>query len=280
METRKPVDPRYFQIAALSALLCFGALGLGLDFQFARALLVVASCVGLQFLASRFLAGIRFDPRSALITSLSLTLLLRTGDLSFALLAAVIAIGSKFVVKFRGKHIFNPANIALVSLMLVSDQVWVSTGQWGNSMLSAVLLGAAGLMVLNRARRSETTFAFLAIFAGLLIARGLVLGDPLSIAFHQMQNGALLVFAFFMISDPRTTPDSAHGRLFYGALVAIVAFVIEFQFFTPAGPVWALAFCAPLVPVIDSVSRGIHYQWSATPFIKSQDSRRKEIRHA
>ncbi len=255
-------DPRHFQIAALASLLCFGALALGLPFQIGRAALVVASCLMVQWSFSKFVTGEKFDPRSALITSMSLTLLLRTGQVEFAVIAAFLAIGSKFLLRIRGKHIFNPANFAIVSLMLVSDQVWVSTGQWGNTMLGAVLLGAGGLLVISRARRAETSFAFFGIFAALYIGRGLILGDPLPIALHQLQNGALLVFTFFMISDPRTCPDSARGRLVYGALVALVAFLIETQLFIPAGPIWALAFCAPVVLLIDRLSSGSRYEWS------------------
>ena len=126
-------DPRLYQIAVLTSLLAFGIaiLDFGIRWQNAVAILVTAQAV--QFLGSR-LAGLpRFDPLSALITSLSLTLLLRTDLALLAALAAVIAIGSKFLVRVRGKHVFNPANVALVTLMLASDHARVSSGQWGSA---------------------------------------------------------------------------------------------------------------------------------------------------
>jgi len=189
--------------------------------------------------------------------------LLRTDSIVLAVAAAGIAIGSKFLLRVRGKHVFNPANVAIVSLMMLSDRAWISTGQWGNAALGALALACLGFVVLTRARRAETTVAFLLAYASLLFGRAAWLGDPLSIPLHQLQNGALLIFAFFMISDPKTTPDAAGGRVLYAAVVASVAFAIQFGFYRPNGPILALVMSAPLVPLIDFLLRGRRYDWSA-----------------
>jgi Na+-translocating ferredoxin:NAD+ oxidoreductase RnfD subunit len=118
------------------------------------------------------------------------------------------------------------------------------------------------MLVLTRARRAETTSAFLCAYGALLLGRALWLGDPLSIPLHQLQNGALLIFAFFMISDPKTTPNSALGRALFGALVATIAYAIQFIFYEPNGPIIALIISAPVVPLIDSVRRGRIYRWT------------------
>jgi Na+-transporting NADH:ubiquinone oxidoreductase subunit NqrB len=257
----KPLDPRYYQIAALGSLLAFGVfvLDFGIRGYNAIAILVTAQCV--QFVATRWAGLGRFDPLSAVITSLSLTLLLRTDLVLLATLGAAIAISSKFLLRYNGKHIFNPANIALVALMFGSDQAWVSSGQWGSAVLGTLALACLGLLVLTRAKRAETTLAFLLAYAALLLGRALWLGDPLSIPLHQLQNGALLIFAFFMISDPKTTPNTATGRLIYGALVASVAYTIQYVFYTPNGAIIALILSAPLVPLIDMAMRGRIYHW-------------------
>jgi Na+-transporting NADH:ubiquinone oxidoreductase subunit NqrB len=179
------------------------------------------------------------------------------------MIAAAIAIASKFLLRFNGKHIFNPANIALVSLMFVSDRAWVSSGQWGSAAIGAFTLACLGFLVLTRARRAETTVAFLLAYATLMIGRALWLGDPLSIPLHQLQNGALLIFAFFMISDPKTTPNRGLARLAYGVLVASVAYIIQFVFYEPNAPIIALILSAPLVPVLDRLLRGRHYRWES-----------------
>ena len=161
----------------------------------------------------------------------------------------------------HGKHVFNPANVALVTLMLLSDHAWVSSGQWGSAALGAFGLACLGFLVLTRAKRAETTIAFLCVYGALLFGRAVWLGDPMSIPMHQLQNGALLIFAFFMISDPKTTPNTAVGRTLFATLVAAIAFTIQFIFYQPNGPILALILSAPLVPLIDAVLQGSHYRW-------------------
>ncbi|MBT8066417.1 MAG: RnfABCDGE type electron transport complex subunit D [Gammaproteobacteria bacterium] len=254
-------DPRYYQIAVLTSLVAFGVVVLDFGIRWQNATSIVATALAVQYVGTRFARLQRFDPLSPLITSLSLTLLLRTDEPAIAALAAVIAIGSKFLIRFRNKHVFNPANVALVSLMLASDHAWISSGQWGSAAIGAFSLACLGFLVLTRARRAETTIAFLIIYAALLGGRALWLGDPLAIPLHQLQNGALLIFAFFMISDPKTTPDTAWGRVIFAALVATVAFSIQFIYYQPNGPILALIAMAPTVPLIDFLMRGELYSW-------------------
>ena len=254
-------DPRCYQVIVLSSLLLFGVTVLDFGIRWQNAVVILVTAQFMQFAGTRLAGLARFDPLSALITSLSLTLLLRTDTLALAAAAAVIAIGSKFLVRVRGKHVFNPANVALVSLMLLSDQAWVSSGQWGSAAIGAFALSCLGFLVLTRAKRAETTIAFLVIYGALLFGRALWLGDPLMIPLHQLQNGALLIFAFFMISDPKTTPDAAAGRVLFAAVVAVAAFIIQFVYYVPNGPILALIVSAPLVPVIDGLLKGQNYQW-------------------
>ncbi len=254
-------DPRYYQIGVLSSLLCYGIFILEFGVQWQHAVAVVSTALTVQWLAGRAHGLAGFDPLSPLITALSLTLLLRTDSIVLAATAAALAIGGKFLIRVGGKHVFNPANFALVTLMFASDRAWLSSGQWGNTTLLAFGFACLGLLVLNRARRAETTLAFLGVFGLLLFTRALWLGDPASIPLHQLQSGALLLFSFFMISDPKTTPNAAGGRLLFGALVACTAFFIQFVLHQPHGPIIALIFSSPFVPLIDRVASGKRYAW-------------------
>lgn len=263
-------DPRYFQIVVLGSLLGFGIVMLDFGIHGYNALAIMATAQIVQWLGTKACGLPRFDPLSALITSLSLTLLLRTEFATLAALAAVIAIGSKFLIRVNGKHVFNPANFALVTMMLMSDRVWVSGGQWGSAAIGALALACLGFLVLTRARRAETTVAFIAFYGLLVFGRALWLNDPITIPLHQVQSGALLIFAFFMISDPKTAPHAALGRVLFAALVASVAFCIQFIFYQPNGPILALIMCAPLVPLIDKFLHGNGYHWTQPPSVQSQ----------
>src|SRR5258708_7706963 len=258
-------DPRLYQIATLAGLLGYGVVWLDLEVQAETAVAIVVTALVVQLVGARLTGRGRFDPRSALISALSLCLLLRTGSLGLAILAAGVAIASKFTLRVRAKHVFNPTNFALVAMMLATGQVWVSPGQWGSGLVFAFLLASAGGLVVNRAARADVTLAFLASWASLLVARSLWLGEPLAIAVHRLENGALVLFAFFMISDPRTTPDSRAGRVLFAMLVALGTYAVQFKLFRSNGLLWSLAVCSLLVPLIDRVLPGSRYQWSRSP---------------
>ena len=255
-------DPRLYQIAALSGLLAYGLLWLDFDVRPGRSALLLGTVLAVQYACTRFWRLPAFDPRSALISGLSLCLLLRTNHAWIALCAAALAVTGKFVLRVRGKHVFNPTNFALAAVLL-TGQAWVSPGQWGSAAFFGFLLACLGGLVVNRAARSDVTLAFLAFYGALVIGRSLWLGEPVAIPLHRLQNGALLIFAFFMISDPRTTPDSRTGRLVFAALVALGAAYVQFRLFRTNGLLWSLFAASALVPVLDRLWPGPRHEWPA-----------------
>lgn len=259
-----PLDPRLFQIAALAGLLAYGLLRLDLDVRLPRALLILATVLITQYACTRAWRLPAFDPRSALISGLSLSLLLRTPYALVAAAGAVLAVAGKFVVRIHGKHVFNPTNFALVALLL-TGQAWVSPGQWGSAATLGFFVACVGGLVVNRAARSDVTVAFLLAYGGLVFARSLWLGEPMAIPLHRLESGALLIFAFFMISDPRTTPDHRAARVLFACLVALGAATIQFRLFRTNGLLWSLAAASPLVPVLDRLLPGARHRWPAPP---------------
>ena len=258
----KRIDPRFYQITVLTALLTFGLTQLQFEVGLVQIAATLAAALTTQAVAAR-LVGLR-DPAlpTAAISGLGLCLLLRTASPAWAALAAVIAIGSKFVIRVRGKHVFNPTNFAIVVLIAVTTDAWVSAGQWGSATFFAFFVACLGTIVVTRAARADVTFAYLGCHAGLAMARAIWLGDPLTIPLHRLENGALLLFAFFMISDPKTTPDSRTGRVIFACLVALGAYYVQNVLYRTNGPLWALAVFSPLVPFIDRVLPGPRFAWS------------------
>jgi Na+-transporting NADH:ubiquinone oxidoreductase subunit NqrB len=258
-------DPRLYQIVVLSALLTYGAFGLDFESNSLHAPAIVGSALGTQLLWSLLRPAMRsgspLDLRSALISSLSLCLLLRTDSPWIAAAVACATISSKYAVRWNGKHVVNPTTFGLVAALLASDRVWISAGQWGSAAWLALLLAGTGMLVVWRAERSDVTWAFMTFTVALVVGRALWLGDPLALPIHALQNGALLIFAFFMISDPRTTPASRSGRLAFALLVATGAFCIQYGFHGTNGPIISLATCAALVPLIDHLFPGRRYEW-------------------
>jgi Na+-translocating ferredoxin:NAD+ oxidoreductase RnfD subunit len=274
-------EPRDFQIAALLLLLGYGLCQLGFDVPLSRAIAILTTALLAQFVCCRLAGGKRlaFEPRSALISGLSLCLLLRTNSLPLA--AAAAAITSKFLVRWNGKHIFNPTNFALVLMLLWGrGAVWVSPGQWGNIAFFAFAVVCLGGLVVNRAARADVTLAFVGFYLALLFGRSFWLGEPMSIPWHRVQNGALLIFAFFMISDPKTTPNSRAGRLLFALMVALGAAYVQFKLFRTNGLLWSLAACSLSVPLMDRLLPGPKYQWGIAALSRNQRNQRSSRRES
>jgi len=201
--------------------------------------------------------------RSPTTTALSLTLLLRSNGWELAALAGAIAIGSKFVLRLGGRHIWNPSALAIVVMVALFPGAWVSTGQWGVSAWVALFAAGAGLAITRSAGRAAVPFLFLAAWAALAFGRAWWLGDPPAVPLHQMSSGALIAFAFFMISDPMTQPWHAGARAVWVVATAGLGFWMQTAWIvTTAAPIWGLVLSAPLVPILERLFPAPRKAWA------------------
>ena len=244
-------DPRHYQLIMLITLVILGITLFELPITFTHIGLTTTMACTVDMLGQHFIKKQPIDCRSALITSGSLCLLLRVSHPLWMMAASVIAIGSKYVLRCNQRHIFNPANIAITTLILCTGQAWLSPGQWGHTLLIMGLIWAMGGWIIFRAQRSDITLSFLVTYIMLLLARSMWLGDPLSIPLHQLQSGALLIFAFLMISDPKTTPLNPIHRIGFGACIAVLTVIIQWNFYRPDALMLALTLGSFIVPILN-----------------------------
>jgi Na+-transporting NADH:ubiquinone oxidoreductase subunit NqrB len=258
----KKRDPRIYQITALGILLAVGASLRDFAIRPEQSLGAFVAAWIAQQLGERSGERSESGSRSAVITGLSLSLLLRADNPWAHPLAALVAIGGKFAIRVRGKHVFNPGNLGVVFALSLLPGTWVSPGQWGDDFALAGWFVALGGIVVHRARRADVSFAFLAFHLGFLALRVLWLGQRFAVWAHALESGALLLFAFFMISDPKTIPDDPRGRIAHAALVAVITYVWQFVLYRPNGLLWALFLAAPAVPLCDLVWPAPRYRWN------------------
>jgi len=256
-------DPRYYQLAVQASLLIWGINFLDFSASLLDIALVLSAALLLQFIFTKYY-HLDFKPLSSINSSMSILLLLYASQPIWLLLAISLAIASKFLIRYQQHHIFNPSNFGIVLVLLFSDQTWIASGQWGQSMWWGLLLLGFGLIFFMGFSRLLSSLSFLTVYAVLIMIRAMYLGDPWLIPLHQLQNGALLIFAFFMLSDPMTTPNSAIGRILLGLLVAIIAWGLQFIYYIPNAFLYALALCSPLVILINKITWGTQYQWPHT----------------
>ena len=178
-----------------------------------------------------------------------------------SMVAAAIAIVSKFLFKVEGKHFFNPANLGIIVALTFTQDAWVSPGQWGEEIWYALIFIGAGGIVLKRVGRWDTTAAFLGSYALLEALRNLYLGWTWDVWGHRLMSGSLLLFALFMVTDPRSIPNARPARLIWAGSIAALTFVLRNQFYLSTGVFWALFALSPLTVGLDHLWKAERFTW-------------------
>lgn len=277
-------DARHFQIVYLSIFLIYGIFWLGWAGQHFESvtqyLLIIGVCLIAQAIGIHFTTKDFRGLKSALITALGLCLLCKANSSWTLVLAAATAIGGKYLIRYKGKHVFNPANMGIIMAIIISGLVnfsqydrfvpdaWVSPGQWGSDVIMLFVLGAMGSIVLLRVGRLDTSLAFIGTFASLVILRDMVyLGETdWRIPFHTLTNGSLLLFTFFMITDPVTTPNAKWARIAWAVAIAVISFGLTIDAFSldvrvHAAPIYTLFALAPITALLDRYFKGKRFSW-------------------
>ena len=205
----------------------------------------------------------RLNWRSPLISALGLSLLLRVDHLPTMAFAAFVAIASKFLCRVNGKHFFNPANIGIMAALTLTHDAWVSPGQWGEEIWYALIFVGAGGMVLKRVGRWDTTAAFLSSYALLEALRNLYLGWTWDVWVHRLSSGSLLLFALFMVTDPRSIPNARPARLIWALSIATLTFILRNYFYLSTAVFWALFLLSPLTIALDHLWQSERFRWKS-----------------
>ncbi len=271
------MDARWFQIAFLTSLLVFGAWARDFALSNEQVLLTFLAALATQAVWQH---GLALPTRntwqgylSALVSSLGISILVRAENLWVHPVLAVLAMSSKYL--FRAgpascrSHVLNPANFAAFAAWAWMPGAWLSPGQWGSESLAALWFFALGGLVTQSISRWDVSLSFLASWAFLLAARLWWLDYEAEVALgmwrQQISNGAVLLFAFFMISDPMTTPQHRVARIAYAIFVALAAFIWQWVLFRPHGMIVMLFFGSFAVPFINFWLPENRFTWLKVP---------------
>jgi Na+-transporting NADH:ubiquinone oxidoreductase subunit NqrB len=262
------IDPRYYQILFLSLFLLLGISTRDWSLNPVFIMLTIGSCLLTQIIADFISKKIRENERSlfynlpsALITSLGLSLLLRCNDYHTMILAGILAILSKFLLQFQHKHFFNPANFGIISVLLLTSDAWVSPGQWGDDWWYGLLFLGTGGIILKKVGRWDTTVIFLLSYSLLEAIRNLWLGWTFDVFIHRLSSGSLLLFALFMITDPRSIPDAQLSRIIWAIAIAITTFILRNYFYINTAVFYALFIISPLTVILDLIWQYQRFKW-------------------
>lgn len=277
-------DARVTQIIFLGLFLLLGVSTRDWTIQSNLMLVVIVSCLVTQWILSSIVeyskrndeyslnnfaskSNILISPkvltslRSALITSLGLCLLLRSNSPQTMAIAGCLAIASKFLFRHHNKHFFNPANFGIIAALTLTNDAWVSPGQWGTDWWYILLFLGLGGVVLKQVGRWDTSIAFLLSYGGLEAARNLWLGWSWDVWQHQFMSGSLLLFALFMLTDPRSIPNSRKGRWIWSMAIALSTFVLQHYFYLSTAIFWSLFIVSPMTMLLDMIWNAPRFNW-------------------
>lgn len=266
-------DPRYFQVLFQLIFLSYGIVFLDWNADWLHYSISIAGCLALQYAADSIIAKrpmlVNEFNRwgfSVLISAMSLCLLLKTNHWYTSFLAAFLTVTSKYIFRLRRKHIFNPSAFGIIATIVLTKDAWLSPGQWGSNAVIFFAVVTLGTIVVTRVQKLDVSLAFLLTFVALLYWRQVyVLGWPMDYFLHSVSTGSLLLFTFFMISDPRTSPNHPLARVIWAVLIAAVSFYLGAFKWKYNTPVWVLVAAAPLVPLLDTVFKAQIFQWTSSP---------------
>jgi enediyne biosynthesis protein E5 len=238
-ERGRKVDPRYLIAFLITLVLVAAQLRYHMFGGYDRLLLALAVCLGTEALLSWFDRGKVVNLLSAYISGISLTLLIKPqgGALWPFALGGFLAIASKYVLRYRDNHLWNPTNFAIVALLLAApSRVSVLSHQFGNDLATNLVIWAFGLVIAARVGVLHITLAYVVSFLLLNSARAAALGQPVLPEVAPITGPMYQLFVFFMITDPRTVVRGRGRQIVVAVLIAIAEMVIRFA----SDQAWAL----------------------------------------
>lgn len=234
-----------------------GIYALDFSITYTEATIAVLAAVVTEMLFTRTLS--RF-PTSALAIGLGIALFLRASHPFYFVLAAVLAIASKHLIKHKGGHIFNPSNFGIVCAVLLIPTATIEFTQWGTNPFVFALFSSIVFFISWRAGALPTVGSFLASYTVLLTF--FTLYAPATFIPHHLGilSPTLALFAGFMITDPKTSPQGFYPRILHGIAIACAYFALD-----AADIRYALFFASFLVTLATFVSRTLVAQTSLLP---------------
>ena len=222
-------DPRPYAASLQLSFLVIGMYLLGFNRTWGQVLFIVGACIVLDFILHFVIRRKLLFPFSALQTGLSLAILTSFGlGLWLALVPVFLSILSKYVVTYKGRHIFNPSLFGLAAtIYFMGDLIAVSPAkQWDGSVgVLVYILAGAIIFVMPKIKRTALVLSLLGFFGLQVLARAYWLTPeiPLETIFYGLFfSPAFYLFVFFFLTDPATTPNDPKKQVAMTAAIVLI----------------------------------------------------------
>jgi enediyne biosynthesis protein E5 len=239
------MENRFLPPAFITLILVIGHFSFGILESWPRTLLAIATSIGTELLLGKFMLGKWPHIASAYISGISVGILLRSPAFWPYAICAALAITSKYVVRYKNRHLFNPSNFSIcVVIFLAADTVATLSIQWGNNLWAMLVIWGLGSAIIYRLRRFHICATYVLSYLFFAALRTWIVRDPFLSELSPITGPEYQLFIFFMLTDPRTTVRSRSGQCAVAFVVAAAEMILRLHSVIYA-PLYALFLVGP-----------------------------------
>ncbi|MFZ2023009.1 MAG: hypothetical protein ACLPZY_09450 [Terracidiphilus sp.] len=258
----------------ITLILLVGNLSFGILESYSKTLLAIATAITCEMVLGRIFLHKWPHPASAYISGISVGILLRSPAFWPYALCSALSITSKYALRVRGRHIWNPSNFGICAMLILASQAVASLSiQWGNNFASLIVIWVLGTVIVWRARRLHITLTYVVCFIALSFLRAHIVGDPWQSEVSPITGPMYQLFIFFMITDPKTTVRSRLGQSFVAVAIAVLEFFFRLNSSIYA-PLYALFWVGPAALMIEMTIDGRRARAAGASAIPEQKAAR------
>ncbi len=244
-------DNRYVAPLFITCILLVGHLSYGILESYERTALAIVAALVTELLLGRIFFGKWLNLASAYITGISVGILVRSPAFWPYALCSVISIMSKYVLRVKGRHLWNPSNFGICVLLFLAPETVASLSiQWGNYIWPLLVIWILGSIIIWRARRFHISATYVVSFFVLAFLRSWITGDPWQAEIAPITGPMYQLFVFFMITDPKTTVKSKKWQCVVVFCVALAEMLLRLNQVVYA-PLYALFLVGPAAMLIE-----------------------------
>lgn len=245
------LDNRFMPPLFITLILLVGNVSFGILESYQKTLLAIVTSIVAELILGRIFLHKWPHLASAYITGISVGILLRSPLFWPYALCSLLAITSKYVLRVKGRHIWNPSNFGISAMVfLAAESVATLSIQWGNNLGAMLVIWLLGSVIIWRLRRFHICAVYVISFVALAFLRTWITGDPLLSEISPITGPEYQLFIFFMITDPKTTVRSKKGQCIVAFAVAAVEMLLRLDQSVYA-PFYALFMVGPIALLVE-----------------------------
>ena len=250
---RPAIDPRLLPPLLITGILIAAHLSFGILEDYQRTGVAIVTAILAEMVLGRLTYGRWPHPASAYITGISVGILLRSPFLWPYFFCSLISISSKYVLRVKGRHLWNPSNFGVSAvLFLAPATASLLSIQWGNVIAPMAVIWVLGTVIVWRVGRLHISATYVASFLLLSVVRSAASGTPWLATVAPITGPMYQLFIFFMVTDPKTTVRPRWAQCAVVVLVALVEMALRLHEVVYA-PFYALFIVGPMALFVEDL---------------------------